>query len=125
MGMARRTAIAVAVTLVAGSFLVLTPAPAHADRCQPEELIPGFGTSPIDERDTPVCFVMDTWVYPFLCRNATNPNPQNCINNLDPDLNNPPDLTQVTNYRPNVFRVYCNLYVWTWARAGQTATCQF
>jgi hypothetical protein len=115
--------------IVAASSLALMPSPAHADRCQPEELagLPAI----IQERDNPVCFVMDNWGYPFLCPNAPDTNgdgstnPGECASAIDPDVNNPPDPTQITQFQPNAFRIYCSIYKWIWARAGQNAACQF
>jgi hypothetical protein len=49
-------------------MLVLTAGaePAHADRCQPEELVTGPNSSPIPESADPKCPVMDELVYPLI-----------------------------------------------------------
>lgn len=54
--------------LTVGLMLVFTVGaePAHADRCQPEELVTGSGSSPIPESADPKCPVMDELVYPLV-----------------------------------------------------------
>jgi hypothetical protein len=60
-----------------GAVMLIPAAPAQADRCQPEELITGSGTSPIPDEDDPRCWVMDGFVYPNIdCDNTTG---QRCI----------------------------------------------
>lgn len=54
--------VAVASTSIALVLPVAAAGPAHADRCQPEELagVPGI----VREDKNPVCGVMDSTVYP-------------------------------------------------------------
>jgi hypothetical protein len=117
------------VTLISSVIMLGPVSPAHADRCQPEEL--AGQPALIQERDNPVCFVMDTWVYPFVCRNAPDNNgdghinPGECAQAIDPDETNPPDPTDITRFNPNAFRIYCSLYKWVWNRAGQNPVCTF
>lgn len=67
------------VTAVAASLAL--SAPASADRCQPEELVTGPGTSPIPEEQDPRCAVMDGFVYPNLDCDSTTLN--SCVTTLD------------------------------------------
>jgi hypothetical protein len=63
-----RTARRVLAALTSASFALIVPiaaaAPAHADRCQPEELVGVAGVVP--EPANPVCLVADEIVYPLL-----------------------------------------------------------
>lgn len=54
--------VALASTSIALILPVAVAGPAHADRCQPEELAGLPGVIPEDEN--PVCQVMDSTVYP-------------------------------------------------------------
>lgn len=58
------------------------PRPAHADRCQPEELVLGSGNAPYREEDSPVCTVMLGVVYPTLGCDSTTL--LNCVNSMTP-----------------------------------------
>lgn len=115
--------------IVAAASVSLVPAtPAHANNCQPEELVFGEGNSAIGKTDSPVCFVFETWMYPFLCPNA-DPNgngetdPIECSMNLSPRLQNLPNLGQVTQYQPNANRIVCSAVNFTFARLGLTGGC--
>lgn len=57
---------ALVLAMSAAMSLTVLTQPAHADRCQPEELIPGYGTSPVPEEASPLCLVMDELVYPLV-----------------------------------------------------------
>ncbi|HVL39602.1 MAG TPA: hypothetical protein VM328_09455 [Fimbriimonadaceae bacterium] len=105
-----RVALAVcAVAISSIGVVVATSGEARADRCQPTEIVTGSGTAPIDERDDPVCAVMDQYVYPFVCPSpAKQPLLPNCIQNVDPNPNYRPPL--VPQYNPDLGRIYCNLY---------------
>lgn len=60
-------AVAVLVLLTASITAMSVRADhAYADRCQPEELITGSGTSPIPEDSSPVCVVTDELLYPLV-----------------------------------------------------------
>lgn len=60
--------LAVMVVAMFASLAALSP-PAHADRCQPEELL---GYDPIiPEEAHPVCDVLIDVVYPVVCDNST------------------------------------------------------
>lgn len=96
-----------------------TPSPAHADRCEPEELVLGPGNSPVDERDSPVCVVMLTYVYPFICDDFTTA--MRCSATVNPDANYRPPL--VPAYSPQADRVVCNAVNFTLTTAGQAGVC--
>lgn len=100
---------ALVVSLLVGGVIGTSAPAAHADRCQPSEIVIGGGTAPVDERDDPVCAVADQYVYPFVC---PSPSPQpllpNCVQNIDPNPNYRPPL--VPQYNPDLGRIYCNLY---------------
>lgn len=107
------------ILLATFGVLFLAPDEAKADRCQPSEIVTGGGTSPIDERDDPVCAVMDQYVYPFVCPSpAKQPLLPNCIQNLRPNPNYRPPL--VPQYNPDYGRIYCNL--WKFVVPGGTCT---
>lgn len=80
--------------------------PAYADRCEPEELVLGAGTSPIDERDSPVCYVLLNYTYGFICNDFTTLN--TCLQSRDPDPNYRPSIVF---YQPDPNRIYCNLFL--------------
>jgi hypothetical protein len=65
-----RTARRALALLTSASFALIVPiaaaAPAHADRCQPEELDPVGITGIVPEPANPVCLVADEIVYPLL-----------------------------------------------------------
>lgn len=75
-------------TIVARLFLILVlgmasvttlAVPAHADRCQPEELL---GYDPlIPEEDSPVCDLLIDVVYPIVCEDFTTL--ANCTTSID------------------------------------------
>jgi hypothetical protein len=114
------------------AFLVGFGAPAQANNCQPDEFVFGEDGGPYDKRDSAFCFVMDTWVYPFVCPDGDANGDQNgeispgeCAANVDPDLGNPPNPMQITQFRPNAFRIYCNAYLWIWEQLDEPAVCVF
>lgn len=76
----RQTAILLAFTMMLFLAWSTQAPPAHADRCQPEELVLGPGNSPMDEEDSPVCTVMLGIVYPALGCDSTTL--VRCINSL-------------------------------------------
>jgi hypothetical protein len=84
------------------SFALFNASPAAADRCQPEELV--IGSSPIDERDNPVCAVLIYQVYPFLCDDSTTL--LRCLGSINPDPTYEPPL--VPPYDPQADRIVCN-----------------
>lgn len=115
-----RLALAACLTLLVSIAMTFVGVgEARADRCQPSEIVIGGGTAPIDERDDPICAVMDQYVYPFVC---PSPSPQpllpNCVQNIDPNPNYRPPL--VPQYNPDPGRIYCNLY--KFAVPGGTCT---
>jgi hypothetical protein len=110
------------VTLLVGGLIGTSAPAAHADRCQPEELVVGAGNGPMAEGDSPICVVLDNYVYPFVCAGGTRPL-LSCLQNPNPDPSYRPPL--IPYYQPNAFRIYCNAYLWTWDRVGQTATCNY
>lgn len=110
------------VSLLVGGLIGGSAPAARADRCQPEEFVFGAGNGPMAEADSPVCAVLDNYVYPFVCPGGTQPL-ATCLQNIDPDPTYRPPL--VPPYNPDAFRIYCNAYLWTFQRLGQTATCTF
>jgi hypothetical protein len=95
--------IVLAMSLIA-VLGVANPAPAHADRCQPEELITGAGSSPVDERDHPACYVLINYVYPFVCRDYSTLG--NCMGSIELDTGYRPGIAP---YTPDPGRIVCNL----------------
>lgn len=70
--LARLAALALAIAIIFS--LSVFAQPAYADRCQPEELVTGGGTSPIPESASPVCLVTDELVYPLVgCDSVPTP----------------------------------------------------
>ena len=115
-------ALATAVAATLSPFGLAAQSPAHADRCQPEELVLGPNTSPIDERDQPACAVLFFYVYPFICsQSGSQPPPTlaNCLQNIRLNPGYRPPL--VPPYSPNVGRAFCNLYF----VAQPNGTCTF
>lgn len=107
------------VALLAALFstlFTLSPGPAHADRCEPAELvvrrIPGFENweDPAHEEDSPLCYVLLNYVWPSICNNFQSPNGVfNCLGTLKP----------VDTWHAYLF----NNFVWPFicgAPAGQT-----
>jgi hypothetical protein len=96
------TAAASLALLVAAAATPATDV-ALADRCQPEEIVTGPGTSPIPESSDPRCPIMDAYVYPRLaCRDKTKF--MNCVNTLD-------ELETVDRSTPFAYDpAYCGRY---------------
>lgn len=114
MSVRKRLAAVVMATGVAFvPMLATTAGTAHADRCQPEELVFGAGSSPIDERDHPGCVVLINYVYPLVCDNFTTL--ATCMQSISPNPGYRPGLVL---YQPDPNRVYCGLY--TYAVPGGT-----
>lgn len=79
MTSARRSALLGMLLAVLIGGAVASAQPAHADRCQPEELL---GYNPlIPEGDSPVCQVLIDQVYPAVC--AGTATLAQCTANLD------------------------------------------
>lgn len=98
-----QTALLLVATLLVATALALLPTQAaHADRCQPEELV--IGSSPIDERDNPVCAVLIYQVYPFVCDDSSTL--LNCLGSINPDPSYEPPV--VPPYNPQPDRIVCN-----------------
>lgn len=98
-----------AVAVLSGALVVAAPAPAFADRCQPEELTPiGPGGSPVDERDNPVCVAIDTYVYPVICPDDQPKPLGQCLQTLRLNPSYRPPL--VPTYSPDLGRIYCGIY---------------
>lgn len=78
--------IATVGALLLGLMLIWGPAqPAHADRCQPEELVIGSGNSPYAEESSYFCDVMLGTVYPALTRYGCDSTTLlRCINGMTP-----------------------------------------
>lgn len=113
----RRLASLVVATAAAVSPLGLAGTPAHADRCEPEELVLGGGTSPIDERDHPLCSVMLQYVYPMICADYTTAVSCTQTFRLNPGYR-PPLLP---TYNPNIGRIFCNAYLFV----NSNGTCTY
>lgn len=106
MSIRKRVATVALATGMAFVPMIATSAgTAHADRCEPEELVLGAGTSPIDERDHPACYVLINYTYPFVCDNFTTL--VTCLGSINPDPGYRPALVF---YQPDPNRIYCNLY---------------
>lgn len=58
--------LAVLLPLLLTSLLLIEASPAHADRCQPEELVTGPGSAPIPESADPKCPAFNEFVYPLV-----------------------------------------------------------
>ncbi len=108
----RLAALAVAVATAVTPLGLFSTTTAHADRCEPEEIVLGAQTSPIDERDHPLCAVLFQYVYPFICTgpNGELPPPTllQCAQNIAINPGYRPPLMPA--YSPNVGRAFCNLY---------------
>lgn len=105
----KRFSTLILLGIMTSTLLVASPTPAHADRCQPEEFVLGPGGSPMDERDNPVCAVLDQYVYPVLCPGGTTPKSLvRCIQTLNPR----PDNANINppQYNPDYGRIYCGFY---------------
>jgi hypothetical protein len=106
MSIRKRVAtVALATGMAFVPMIATTAGTAHADRCEPEELVLGPGTSPIDERDNPVCFVLVNYTYGFVCDDPTTLN--TCLQSVNPDPSYRPNPVF---YQPDPNRIYCNLY---------------
>jgi hypothetical protein len=82
MTVSRRTVLLLSIVAAMCASVLAAPAPALADRCQPEELVFGPDGGLVDERDNPVCIVALEVVYPALaCDYTTFPQ---CLATLDP-----------------------------------------
>lgn len=102
---------------------------AHADRCEPTEPVarPIFGQTyeePLNEADSPFCYVMLNYVYPRVCDDfrtllptATTPG---CIRTINPDPNEP---VVVYGYSPDGNRITCNAANFALYIAGQSPAC--
>lgn len=96
--------------------------PAYADRCEPEELVLGPNSSPIDERDSPACTVLFAYVYPFICSPDGQAPPVGllaCPTSLSINPNYRPPL--IPPYNPDTGRLTCNLVRF----ASPSTTCTF
>lgn len=104
---------------------VLTASPAFADRCEPEEIVLGPNTSPINEADNPVCTVAFFYVYPFICADSGYNPPRTligaggCTSNLRLRPTYVPPV--IPPYNPSVGRLACNLILY----ANPNGTCVF
>lgn len=112
-----------ALTLLAAAALMGASATAaHADRCEPEEIVLGPDSSPIHEDDNPACTVLFFYVYPFVCSEsgaAPPPGLLSCPSNIFLNPNYQPPL--IPPYNPDTGRLVCNLILF----ALPTATCTF
>lgn len=115
----RPIALLLLVLLILATLMVGAQ-PAHADRCQPEELIPGFGASPVPENASPICLVADEVLYPLIgCDTDATNTLQMCAASLGADTaftvvdrapNLPGYLSSAATKAPGVTR---NLVVFT------------
>lgn len=101
----RLGALMVATGLTFVPMIATTAGPAHADRCEPEELVLDAGTSPINENDNPVCWATINYVYPFVCDNFTTA--VTCAQSVSPNPGYRPGLVF---FQPDPNRLYCGLY---------------
>lgn len=114
----RIASLAVATATVFAPLAIGAATPAHADRCEPEELVFGAGTSPIDEADHPLCSVMLQYVYPAICSNYTTLLLCTQTVRLNPGYR-PAQL--LPTYDPDLGRIVCNIYLY----ANSSGTCTF
>lgn len=96
-------AAATVVPLAAG-----TAGAAYADNCEPTEpvvrlVFMNYEENILDERDNPLCYVLNGYVYPRLCDDSTTLL-QNCLQTLNPDLDEP---VVVVSYQPDGGRIVC------------------
>lgn len=121
----RRHALPLIAALLLSVAGVFAPTAAHADRCEPEEIALGPDTSPIDERDNPVCTAMFFYVYPFICATDGNNPPRTllgangCTSNIRLQPTYVPPI--IPPYNPNIGRLVCNLVLY----ANPNGTCTF
>lgn len=106
----------ITASLLTGFGAIVAPAPAFADRCEPEEIVLGPNTSPIHEDDNPACTALFFYVYPFICADdGYNPPPtligaNGCTSNLRLRPTYVPPL--IPPYNPQVGRLVCNLILY-------------
>lgn len=121
---ARLTALAVMTAMTAVPLAAVVPQAAHADRCEPSELVlrtffgPNYEENFLDERDNPACYVLLNYVYPRLCDDQSTLN--NCIRSANPKPFTP---ISVAPYSPDAGRIYCSLYLAAARTAGQSTSC--
>jgi hypothetical protein len=120
----RRHAIPLIAALMLTAAGAVAPTAAYADRCEPEEIVLGPDTSPIDERDNPVCTAFFFYVYPFICSPngvppATLIGANGCTSNISLRPTYVPPL--IPPYSPNAGRLVCNLVLY----ANPNGTCVF
>lgn len=110
-----------ATTSMAIALPVAVAAPAHADDCQPEELVLGSGNSPYNDENSPLCPVMRGIVYPTLqCADGTTL--IGCVNEYSPvPVTNPIPATGPINDQVARY-VYCTFV--TVADGGETLLCR-
>jgi hypothetical protein len=109
----RLAALTMATGLTMVPMIASAAGPAHADRCEPEELVLGAGTSPINENDNPVCWATINYVYPFICDDFTTA--VTCAGSISPNPNYRPDLVF---FQPDPNRLYCGLYTFVVPTGG-------
>lgn len=105
---AQFAAVLIAATTFAVPLAAATAAPASADNCEPTEpavriLFPNYEETILDERDNPLCYVLNGYVYPRICDDSTTLL-QTCLQTLNPDLNEP---IVVVPYQPDAGRIVC------------------
>lgn len=120
----RRHAIPIVAALMLTAVGAIAPTAAYADRCEPEEIVLGPDTSPIDERDNPACTVLFSYVYPFICSpDGTPPSTligaNGCTSNISLRPTYVPPL--IPPYNPQAGRLVCNLVLY----ANPNGTCLF
>lgn len=119
----RRFAAPLAFAALLTGLGIAVPTAAHADRCEPEEIILGPDTSPIDERDNPACTAIFFYVYPFICTDDPNQPPPTLIgaNGCTSNIRLRPSYVPpvIPPYNPNVGRAACNIILY----ANPNGTC--
>jgi hypothetical protein len=104
-----------ALTAVVASGL--STAPAHADRCEPTELVvraidPSY-EEPIDESDSALCYVLLNYGYYYLCANGAQG--MACFTNPNPAVRKLPPLR---DYHPEPGRIFCSVSMYAINAAG-------
>jgi hypothetical protein len=103
------------LAVVASAGMLATPA--HADRCEPTELVlraidPTY-EEPIDERDSALCYVLLNYGYYYLCVNGA----QGLACFLKPNPGVRP-LPPLQDYHPEPGRVFCTVSMFVITEAG-------
>lgn len=113
----------------AAPITVGTATPALADNCEPTEpavrlIFPTYEETILDERDNPVCYVLNGYVYPRLCDDSTTllpgQNNPGCLLTINPD---PFEPVVVQPYSPDAGRMFCTSSTFVLSTVGVSSSC--